>query len=259
MSEIDFLERPFRTPKGMLLSSDDLDPYETFSAYFYAMEATDARRDFDAELFVDISLDVYTMLEPFQVPPRLTLQLIANHPAFNPSHLPAWLRATSMVCIEKAIAANRSASTLGFRRAKQSALWMMEANTFSGMAGMAANGSTDAFIAKAVSVRQSLFAKKPRPGDQKKKKEAAKLKSMALTTARDVTVAAMREFRNNNRSLPEFLATALAGGFFDLDISEANGRYEIDSERIIGNELPSVSLRTFDGWWKAASSEKQSR
>lgn len=253
------LAEPIRTPRGMRLEADGSDPHETFAAYFYGLEMEAVKRSFEFELevFADILLSVETMLEPYHVPPRATFELIQAHPNFHSvskaTWVSAWLSAVAMVCIEKSFTALKNIVTPTVQSARVSALWMAEANLFSGMAGMTVNGSTEAFMSRAVNARQAVISSKDKPRNIDR--EAQIIKKIAKKTAKAVTTEAMREFRKNGYTRKLFLETAMAGGVDGLEITQINGDYEISHDEIVGNKLPKLSPTMIKRCWEAAGSK----
>lgn len=250
------LAEPIRTPRGLHLAADGSDPYETFAAYFYRLEVEAVNRgiDFELEVFADILLAVYAIFEPMEVPPKLTFELIQAHPNFKevatPSWVSAWLSAVALACIEKSITVLKASTPPAELRAGQSALWMAEANLFSGMAGMTVNGSTEAFMNRAVNARQAVFSRKDKPRNLDR--EAATIMQIAKKTAKAVTTEAMRDFRKNGYTRRQFLETAMAGGVDGLEITKINGDYEISHNDIVGNKLPKLSPAMIKRCWEAA-------
>jgi hypothetical protein len=66
---LSLLAEPIRTPRGIHLAADGLDPYETFAAYFYGLEMEVAKKHFDPERFAEIWLAVDGLLGSWPIHP----------------------------------------------------------------------------------------------------------------------------------------------------------------------------------------------
>ncbi|MDR3453573.1 MAG: hypothetical protein P4L96_12375 [Rhodoferax sp.] len=98
-----------------------------------------------------------------------------------------------------------------------------------------------AALKQALSDRQRAIAKKPRP--------------KAVPTARSETIAAMRQWRPDGRTLQDFLDAAGAGSIEGASIKPANLRgvdkFSVECDAVT-DAFPPVSRSTLEEWWRAA-------